>query len=109
MPVHQYETLFLLDATKVAADAEAVKQQLHHILQRHGATIQISREWNYNQKLAYPIGKQKKGAFHIVYYTMESTHQAALENDIKLSEGIVLRQMTLNLDPKWQEAILGIA
>jgi small subunit ribosomal protein S6 len=109
MPVHQYETLFLLDATKVAADAEVVKQQLHHILERHGATIQISREWNYNQKLTYQIGKQKKGAFHIVYYTMESTNQAALERDIKLAEGVVLRQMTLNIDPKWQETILGIA
>jgi small subunit ribosomal protein S6 len=109
MPVHQYETLFLLDATKVAADADAVKQQLHHMLEKHGATIQVSREWNYNQKLAYPISKQKKGAFHIVYYTMESTHQAALERDIKLAEGVVLRQMTLNIEPKWQETILGIA
>jgi small subunit ribosomal protein S6 len=109
MPVHQYETMFLLDATKVTADADAVKQQLHHILERHGATIQYSREWNYNQKLAYPINKQKKGAFHIVYYTMESGHQSALELDLKLAEGIVLRQMTLNIDPKWQDTILGIA
>ncbi|HXD85293.1 MAG TPA: 30S ribosomal protein S6 [Urbifossiella sp.] len=109
MPAHQYETLFMLDATKVAADADAVKQQLHHILERHGAAIQVSREWNYNQKLAYPINKQKKGAFHIVYYTMESTHQQALERDFKLAEGVIFRQMTLNIEPKWQEAILGIA
>ena len=109
MPVHTYETLFLLDATKVAADADGVKQQVHHILERHGATITISREWNYNQKLAYPISKQKKGAFHIVYYTMESTHQMALERDIKLAEGVIIRQLTLNIDPKWQDTILGIA
>src|SRR5262249_23045152 len=75
----------------------------------HGAMIQFSREWNYNQKLAYPINKQKKGAFHIVYYTMESSHQSALELDLKLAEGVVLRQMTLNLDPKWQDTILAIA
>jgi len=109
MPVHQYETMLLLDPTKVTADAEAVKQQLHHILERHGAAIQFSREWNYNQKLAYPINKQKKGAFHIIYYTMESSHQTALELDFKLAEGVVLRQMTLNIEPKWQDAILGAA
>lgn len=109
MPVTQYETLFLLDATKLTADPDGVRQQVHHILERHGAQIQISREWNYNQKLAYPIAKQKKGAYHIVYYTMESTHQAAMERDFALAEGVILRQLTLRVDPKWQETILGIA
>jgi ribosomal protein S6 len=109
MPVNTYETLFLLDATKLTADPDGVKQQVQHILERHGANIQISREWNYNQKLAYPISKQKKGAFHIVYYTMESTHQVAMERDFALAEGVILRQLTLRIDPKWQDTIIGIA
>ena len=109
MPVHTYETMLLLDSAKMTADAESVKQQVHHILERHGASIVVSREWNYNQKLAYPISKQKKGAFHIVYYTMESTNQLGLERDFQLAEGVILRQMTLNIDPKWHDAIMGIA
>jgi ribosomal protein S6 len=109
MPVQNYETLFLLDAAKVSSDAEGVKNQLHHLLERHGGQVLISREWNYNQKLAYPITKQKKGAFHIIYYTLESTKQAELERDFALAEGVILRQMTLKLDPKWQDAILGVA
>jgi small subunit ribosomal protein S6 len=109
MPVHTYETMFLLDSAKMTADADSVKQQVHHILERHGATITVSREWNYNQKLAYPINKQKKGAFHIVYYTMESANQTGLERDFQLAEGVILRQLTLHLDPKWQETILTIA
>jgi small subunit ribosomal protein S6 len=109
MPAVTYETLFLLDSNKVSADAEATKQQIHHILERHGATIVISRPWDYNHKLTYPIGKQKKGAFHIVYYTMESTKQGELERDFSLQEGLVLRSLTLKLDPKWQEAILQVA
>jgi small subunit ribosomal protein S6 len=108
MPVVTYETMFLLDSNKVSADAEALKQQLHHLLERHGGQVLISRPWDYNHKLSYPIGKQKKGAFHIIYYTMESTHQAALERDFHLAEGI-LRQLTLKIDPKWQETILGVA
>jgi small subunit ribosomal protein S6 len=109
MPVVTYETLFLLDPTKVSADAEGVKQQVHHILERHGAQIVISRPWDYNHKLSYPIEKQKKGAFHIIYYTMESTRQVELERDFAIIEGLVLRQLTLKVDPKWQEVILGIA
>jgi small subunit ribosomal protein S6 len=109
MPVVTYETMFLLDSNKVSSDAEGTKNQIHHILERHGGHVLISRPWDYNHKLSYPIGKQKKGAFHIIYYTMESTKQRELERDFALQEGLILRQLTLKLDPKWQETILQIA
>jgi small subunit ribosomal protein S6 len=109
MPVATYETMFLLDSNKVSSDAEAAKQQIHHLLERHGGQVMISRPWDYNHKLSYPISKQKKGAFHIIYYTMESTHQSALERDFALAEGLILRQLTLKVDPKWRDAILGVA
>jgi len=109
MPVVTYETMFLLDANKVTADADGTKNQIHHILERHGGAVVISRPWDYNHKLAYTISKQKKGAFHIIYYTMESTHQAALESDLALQEGLILRQLTLKVDPKWSEIILQVA
>jgi small subunit ribosomal protein S6 len=109
MPVKTYETLFLLDPTKVSADAEGVKQTLHHIIERHGGHVEISRPWDYNHKLSYPIGKQKKGSFHIVYYKMESTRQSELERDFALQEGLILRQMTSKLDPKWHDEIMKVA
>ncbi len=109
MPVVTYETMFLLDPNKVSTDAEGTKNQIHHILERHGATIVISRPWDYNHKLTYAIGKQKKGAFHIIYYTMESTKQRELEGDFALQEGLILRQLTLKIDPKWHDIILQIA
>jgi small subunit ribosomal protein S6 len=109
MPIQIYETLFLLDPTKVSSDAEGVKTQLHHIIERHGGHVEISRPWDYNHKLTYPIGKQKKGSFHIVYYSFESTKQAELERDFALQEGLILRQLTTKLDPKWKEEILKVA
>src|SRR5580698_4889118 len=109
MPIVTYETLFLLDSNKVTSDADGTKQQIHHLLERHGGQVVISRPWDYNHKLSYPISKQKKGAFHIIYYTMESTHQAALERDFALAEGLILRQLTLKIDPKWNDIILGVA
>jgi small subunit ribosomal protein S6 len=109
MPIANYETLFLLDPTKVSSDAEAVKAQLHHVLERHGAKIEVSRPWDYNHKLAYPIEKQKKGAFHIVYYSMESTKQAGLDGDFRLAPETILRHMTLKIEPKWYDVIMGVA
>src|SRR5437762_3995212 len=108
MPVVTYETMFLLDPTKVSTDAEATKQQIHSILERHGGQVIVSRPWDYNHKLTYPISKQKKGAFHIIYYTMESTKQAPLEQDLRLVE-VVLRHLTIVLDPKWSDAVLQVA
>ena len=109
MPSKLYETMFLLDPTKVSADADGVKQQLHTIIERHGGTIEVSRPWDYNHKLTYPIAKQKKGSFHIVYYSFESTKQAELERDFALQEGLILRQLTSKIDPKWQEEIMKVA
>ncbi|AWM38797.1 30S ribosomal protein S6 [Gemmata obscuriglobus] len=109
MPIQTYETLFLLDPTKVSSDAEGVKQQLHTLIERHGGTIEVSRPWDYNHKLAYPIGKSKKGSFHIIYYTFESTKQANLENDFKLQEGLILRQLTSKIDPKWRAEMMKVA
>ena len=109
MAIQTYETLFLLDPTKVSADADGVKTQIHHIIERHGGHVDISRPWDYNHKLTYPIGKQKKGSFHIVYYTFESTKQSELERDFALQEGLILRQLTSKLDPKWKEEILKVA
>lgn len=109
MPVKLYETLFLLDPTKVSSDADGVKAQLHAIIERHGGAIEVSRPWDYNHKLTYPIGKSKKGSFHIVYYTFESTKQAELERDFALQEGLILRQLTSRIEPKWQEEIMKVA
>lgn len=104
-----YETLFLLDPTKVSADADGVKTQLHALIERHGGVIDISRPWDYNHKLSYPIEKQKKGSFHIVYFTAESTKIVELERDFALQEGLILRQLTTKLEPKWKEEILKVA
>lgn len=109
MSIQTYETLFLLDPTKVSADADGVKGQLHTLLERHGGRVEVSRPWDYNHKLAYPIGKSKKGSFHIVYYTFESTKQAELENDFQLQEGLILRQLTSKIEPKWREEIMQVA
>lgn len=109
MPVETYETLFLLDSTKVSNDAEAVKNTLHHIIECFGGQVTISRPWDYNHKLTYPIRKSKKGAFHIVYYTLDSLKQIQMEREFKLAPDLILRHMTLNIDPKWADTVLGVA
>src|SRR5579885_622449 len=107
MPVELYETLFLLDSNKLSADPDAVRGHLHALLEKHGGHVEVSRPWD-DRKLAYPIKKQKKGSYHIVYYRMEGRHQAEFERDLKLNEA-VLRHLTSHVDPKWADAVMDVA
>lgn len=108
MPTRLYETMFVLDSTKVATDPEAARTTLHTAIEKHGGEVVVSRPWDENRKLAYPIKKQKKGYYQIVYYKFESTKQRELERDFQLIE-IILRQMTHAIEPKWEEVMLDIA
>ncbi|QEL15270.1 30S ribosomal protein S6 [Limnoglobus roseus] len=108
MPVVLYETLYAFDSTKVSADGDAIRGGLRANLEKYGAEIVIERPWDENGKLAYPINKQKKAYFYIVYYKMESTKQRELESDLRLNESLI-RHMTINIDPKWAETVLDTA
>jgi small subunit ribosomal protein S6 len=108
MPIVTYETLFALDSTKISSEGDAIRNGLLDNIKKYGAEIVIERPWDENGKLAYPINKQKKAYFYIVYYNMESTKQEELAGDFRINEN-VLRQMTSKLDPKWSETLLDIA
>jgi small subunit ribosomal protein S6 len=110
MPVELYETMFVLDAGKVSTDGDSIKTSLHTAIEKQGGEVVVSRPWNENQKLAYPIKKQKKGYFHIIYYKMESTKQAAFESDMRLSmTDFLLRHLTAHIDHRYAEVMLHIA
>lgn len=108
MPVRLYETLFLLDSNKVASEPDASKAAVHGVLEKHGCEILVSRPWDDNRKLIYPIKKHKKGYYHIIYYRTESTNQDGIEADYRIVD-IVLRHLTSAIDPKWEDTMLDVA
>lgn len=107
MSIELYETMFLLDSAKLAAEPDAVKAQLSATLEKHGGKIEVARPWD-DRKLAYPIKKQKKGSYFVVYYRMESRNQHEVDRDFKLNENI-LRYLTSHIDPKWADAFMDSA
>ena len=110
MPVELYETMFVLDSGKMATDGDMIKGSLHTTLEKHGGEVLVSRPWNENQKLAYPMRKQKKAYFHIIYYKIESSHQQALEADMRLNmTDFLLRHLTSHVDHRYAEVMMHIA
>jgi ribosomal protein S6 len=114
MPVELYETLYMLDANKMATDGDLIRESLHSSLSKYNAEILVSRPWDESRKIAYPIRKQnithKKAYYYIIYYRMESKNQLELDGDMRLGmTDYLLRYMTSKIDPKYADMMLDVA
>ena len=108
MPANVYECMFLLDTNKVAGDVPTAAKQLHAILERNHAEVLASRPWD-DRRLAYPVKGHKKGLYYLIYYRTEGKNLAVIEHDFSLMRDLVLRMLTLNVDPKLVDAMLAMA
>jgi small subunit ribosomal protein S6 len=99
--------MFLLDTNKVGGDVGAAAKQLHALLERNHAEILVSRPWD-ERRLAYPIKGHKKGQYYLVYFRTEGMNLASIERDCHLNE-MILRFLTLYVDPKLVESLLAVA
>lgn len=82
-----YEAMFLFPAG-AAAELEASMKTARGIIERHGGQIIVLKKWD-ERKLAYEIGKHKRGLYVIAYFTAPGGAIGAMERDAKLSEDIV--------------------
>jgi small subunit ribosomal protein S6 len=107
MAANVYECMFILDATKVAGNLETADKQIRALLEKNSAEVLVSRLWA-EQKLTYPIKKQKKGIYYLTYFSSEGKNLVTIENDCSLNE-MILRQMILKIHPKLVETMLSLA
>jgi len=105
MPV--YECMFLLDTNKAAGDVPAAAGQLHAILERNHCEMLASRPWD-ERRLAYPVKGHKKGLYYLTYFRTDAKNLLNIGRDFALSE-LVLRSLTLKVDPKLEETMLSVA
>jgi small subunit ribosomal protein S6 len=91
---NQYEAMFLLPPS--GAEAEGPLNTVRTMIEKHGGQIQVIKRWD-ERKLAYEIGKQKRGTYIIAFFKATGANVTTLERDVKLSEG-VLRVMVTRAD-----------
>ena len=107
MPANVYECMFLLDTTKVSGDVQGTADQLREILEKHQAEVLASRPWD-ERRLAYPISRQRKGLYYLMYFRSEGKQLTQIEADFRLNE-MILRSMILKIDPKLVDLMLELA
>src|SRR5260370_22352672 len=89
-PVHakEYETIYILRSDVDADTAERVQARVADALERERGGLVKVEAWG-RRKLAYPLGKQRKGVYFYLKYLRGGGRVAQVQRDLKLQDGLI--------------------
>jgi small subunit ribosomal protein S6 len=99
-----YEGLFILDPNSYGHDPAGVSGQLPALIEKFGGEILVSRLWE-ERRLAYPIKGQRKGAYWLIYFRLDSGQLIELKKQCQLNDTL-LRGMFLKVEPRIVDALV---
>ncbi len=101
MAQHVYECMFIFDSNAYARDPQGVSARVTKLVEECGGEVLAGRLW-FEQKLAYPIDGQRKGAYWLSFFRMEGQRIAEFNRACQL-ESSILRSLTLKVEPRMVE------
>lgn len=107
MAENVYECMFIFNANAYARNPAGVAKTVEDLVNSVGGEMLASRLWN-EQKLAYPINGNRKGAYWLTYFRVEGTEMAKFNRSCQLNDSI-LRHMAIKLDPRLVEPMVAVA
>jgi len=93
-----YETLFVVKPTLTAEEIEGQIARVKEIIAEEGGELKATDDMGM-RRLAYPIEKQERGYYTVVYYTAPAELVGELERQLRYNEEI-LRFMTVKYTNK---------
>ena len=87
-----FETMVLLDNREVKKGWEACKKQVCDLFEKHEAEIVSAKRWD-ELRLAFPIKRQLRGTYMLLYYNVDGNNQPAIKRELEYNE-TVLRYLT---------------
>ena len=84
----RYEGMFIVDANLGGKLWDKARDQLKEFLESRGAQILRMEKWE-ERKLAYEIGKHKRGLYVLVYFEAPTSRMAKIKKDCRLAEWLV--------------------
>jgi small subunit ribosomal protein S6 len=89
-----YETIYVLRSDVDADTAEKVQSRVAEVVAREAGKLVKVEAWG-RRKLAYPVGKQKKGVYVYVKYVGRGGLVQELERNLKLADSVIKFQTVL--------------
>ena len=86
--MNNYETLFVLKPTLTDEERASQVSKVKEILEREGAEILATDEMGM-RRLAYPVQKNERGFYTVVYYKATGSVIAELERNLRFNEEVI--------------------
>ena len=83
-----YETLFVVKPTLTDEETAASVMKIKDVLAKEGAELLGTNDMGM-RKLAYPVEKNDRGYYTILFYKAEGTVIQELERNLKISEDVI--------------------
>ena len=94
--MRHYENLVIVKPTLTAEEIQASISAIEDVITSNGGEI-AARDAMGMRKLAYPLQKNERGYFHVVYYTIAPSAISEIERRFRINEDI-LRFVTIKYD-----------
>ncbi len=107
MAANVYEGMYILDSNRYARDADGIVNQIESMIRKAGGEVLVSRLWE-ERRLAYPIKGQRKGAYWLIYFRLDSSRINEIKRECQIADGI-LRTLFLKVDPRIVDAVVAHA
>ena len=83
-----YETLFVVKPTLTEEETTAQIEKVKAVLEKEGAELLGTNDMGM-RKLAYPVQKNNRGYYTVLFYKANGTTIAELERNLKINEEVI--------------------
>lgn len=94
--MRNYENLVIVKPTLTAEEIQASINAIEEVITSNGGEIAATDSMGM-RKLAYPIEKNERGYYHVIYYTVAPAAIAEIERRFRINEDL-LRFVTIKYD-----------
>jgi small subunit ribosomal protein S6 len=94
--MRNYENLVIVKPTFTAEEIQASVKAIEEVITSNGGEIAATNAMGM-RKLAYPIEKNERGYYHVIYYSIAPAAIAEIERRFRINEDL-LRFVTIKYD-----------
>jgi small subunit ribosomal protein S6 len=94
--MRNYENLVIVKPTLTAEEIQATVSAIEELIISNGGEIAVSSPMGM-RKLAYPINKNERGYYHVIYYAVAPSAISEIERRFRINEDL-LRFVTIKYD-----------
>ncbi len=94
--MRNYENLVIVKPTLTAEEIQTTISAIEEVITSNGGEIAVSSPMGM-RKLAYPINKNERGYYHVIYYSVAPAAIAEIERRFRINEEL-LRFVTIKYD-----------